>query len=153
MRIKSQRDFASGLLYVAGGLGFALIASTYRMGTPARMGPGYFPFWLGMLLALVGAIILVNAMRSERAEDKLDRWDVKGVVMVLASVVLFGVLLEAAGLVVSVVAAVIGSSLAGRDFTWRSALVNALVLVVISVVVFTYGLGLQLPVWPQFING
>ena len=57
MQIRSQKDFASGLMFVIVGVIFASIATTYNMGTAAKMGPGYFPFWLGVLMAIIGAII------------------------------------------------------------------------------------------------
>ena len=58
MKIKSQKDFWSGLMFVATGLGFAAGATNYSFGTSARPGPGYFPFGLGILLAILGVIVL-----------------------------------------------------------------------------------------------
>jgi hypothetical protein len=152
VRIASQKDFAAGLMYMAAGLGFAIIASTYRMGTAARMGPGYFPFWLGVLLAVVGAVVLFRSMRSEEV-DKVTRWELRSLVVVLASVVVFGLLLMPMGLMVSVVALVVGSSLASDEFSWKATLITTIALLAISLVVFVYGLSLQFPVWPEFIGG
>ena len=55
MKIKSQRDFFSGLMFAIVGIAFAWGASTYNVGNGARMGPGYFPLMLGILMALIGA--------------------------------------------------------------------------------------------------
>ena len=54
MNIKSQKDFFSGLLFMGAGVAFAWGASSYTLGTGARMGPGYFPLALGVLLAVLG---------------------------------------------------------------------------------------------------
>ena len=65
MKIKSQKDFWSGLMFVAAGLGFAVGATNYSFGTSARPGPGYFPFGLGVLLALLGAVVLFKSLSIE----------------------------------------------------------------------------------------
>ena len=62
MKVKSQRDFASGLLFSAFGVAFAWGATTYSVGTGARMGPGYFPLIVGVLIALLGAVITARAL-------------------------------------------------------------------------------------------
>ncbi len=65
MKIKSQKDFWSGLMFVAVGLGFAWGATNYSFGTSARPGPGYFPFGLGLLLAVLGALVLFKSLTIE----------------------------------------------------------------------------------------
>lgn len=62
MQLRNRQDFWSGVMFIALGLGFAWQASSYQMGTAARMGPGYFPFWLGIVLALLGAIVLLGSL-------------------------------------------------------------------------------------------
>ncbi len=57
MKIKSQKDFFSGLMFMGVGVAFAWGATTYNVGNGARMGPGYFPLLLGILLALIGAAV------------------------------------------------------------------------------------------------
>ena len=73
MKIRNQQDFAAGFMYIVVGLFFAGIARNYQMGTAAKMGPGYFPFWLGMLLALIGLIVLLNASTKKATEVKLKK--------------------------------------------------------------------------------
>jgi hypothetical protein len=152
MRIVHQKDFATGLLYIALGAAFAIASWGYRMGTPSRMGPGYFPFCLGALMTIVGVAVLLGAVRSRAEPDKLDRWDLKALFVVLGSVIVFALLLEPLGLIISVVALVIGSSLASHEFTWRIALLNTITLTATALIVFVYGLNLQLPVWPAFMR-
>jgi len=149
MKIANQKSFVVGLMYVLVGLGFAGIAATYRMGTAARMGPGYFPFWLGILLAVLGAILLINAISRPAAPDeRLEKWNVKGLIIILASVCVFAALLQPMGLVVSLIVLIIGSSFADDEFSWLTTIVNVAVLLAISLAVFVYGLGLQFPIWP-----
>jgi len=150
MKIKSQKDFCSGLMFVLVGLGAGIVSTTYRMGSGARMGPGYFPFWLGVLLAILGAIVLLGSFKAE--EDKIGRWDIKSVLWVLGAVALFGALLDSLGMVLSVIVLVIVSSRASHEFSWGGTALNAAVLIAISLAAFVYGLNIQFPVWPSFID-
>ena len=152
MRIRNQKNFAAGLLYIAIGIPVALMASGYRMGTAARMGPGYFPFWLGVLLALVGAIVLMSSMRSQAEVENIGGWDLKSLAVILGSVLVFGVLLTTMGIVVAVAGLVIVSSLASHEFGWTATLVNTAVLILLTFVIFIWGLALQFPIWPPFLE-
>ena len=153
MRIRSQKDFASGLMFILVGLSFSFVARGYSMGTAAKMGPGYFPFLLGLVLALLGAVVTIGALSSKGEEDQLARWDLKILLWILGSVVLFGLLLKPLGMVLSVFVLVIISSMASHEFSWKGALLNSVVLVLISMGAFVYGINLQMPVWPAFITG
>ena len=153
MRIRSQKDFASGLMFVLVGLGFSFVARGYSMGTAAKMGPGYFPFLLGLVLALLGAIVTLGSLSMKGEKDQLARWDLKTLLWILGSVVLFGLLLKPLGMVLSVFVLVLVSSMASHEFSWKGALANGVVLVLISLGAFVYGINLQMPVWPAFITG
>ena len=153
MKIVRQKDFASGLLYIVLGTAFATASYGYRMGTSSRMGPGYFPFWLGVIMAVIGALVLLGSIRSHAEPETMERWALRPLFIILVSVVVFGLLLETLGLVLSLIVLVVGSSLASHEFTWRATLINALVLVIFSLIVFVYALSLQFPVWPTFIAG
>ncbi|WP_422650784.1 tripartite tricarboxylate transporter TctB family protein [Cupriavidus sp. H18C1] len=153
MRIRSQKDFASGLMFVLVGLGFSFVARGYSMGTAAKMGPGYFPFLLGLVLAALGALVLLGSLSSKGEQDRMDRWDIKILLWILGSVVLFGLLLKPLGMVLSVFVLVVVSSMASHEFSWKGALLNSVVLVLISLGAFVYGINLQMPVWPAFITG
>ncbi|SPA26267.1 tripartite tricarboxylate transporter TctB family protein [Cupriavidus taiwanensis] len=151
MRIRSQKDFASGLMFILVGFGFSWVARGYSMGTAAKMGPGYFPFWLGIVLALLGALVLFGSLSSKAEEDSLARWDIKTLLWILGSVVLFGLLLKPLGMVLSVLVLVLVSSMASHEFSWKGAILNAVILVLISLGAFVYGINLQMPVWPAFL--
>ena len=62
MKIKNYQDFYAGLMFIIFGGLAAWLSTSYNMGTGARMGPGYFPFWLGAILAGLGVIVLIKAL-------------------------------------------------------------------------------------------
>jgi hypothetical protein len=152
MLIRNQKDFASGLMFVVIGLIFSFIARGYTMGTAAKMGPGYFPFWLGIVLAVIGAIVLMNSMSKKAQSDKLAKWDWVSVLWVTGSVVLFGLLLKPMGLIVSLAFLVFISAMASHEFHWKGTLLNIVILNVIAYVAFIWGLNLQFQVWPSFLT-
>ncbi|HWI82643.1 tripartite tricarboxylate transporter TctB family protein [Ramlibacter sp.] len=152
LAIRNQKNFVSGLLYIACGLGFAAGATNYNLGTSARMGPGYFPFWLGLLLACIGAIVLAAALRPHAPPERLPKLDLKTLGWVLGSVALFALLLAPLGLALALVALVLVSSMASHEFGWKGAVLNAALLLALCMGAFVYGLGLQLPLWPSFIG-
>lgn len=152
MQIRSQKDFASGLMFIAVGLGFSYIATTYNMGTTAKMGPGFFPFWLGLLLAVLGAIVTMTSMSAKSSEDQIAKWDWPSVLWVTGSVVIFGVVLAYLGLMLSVLVLVFISAMASHEFHWKGTIVNAVILNLIAYVAFIWGLKLQFQVWPSFFT-
>jgi hypothetical protein len=149
MRIRHQKDFAAGLLYLALGLGFAGLSTGFRFGTTARMGPGYFPFWCGVLLAVLGAVIFLRSLSPNAEPDRLTRWDLRGLGTVLLSVVLFGLTLQSLGVLIAVALAVVLSSFAAPGGRWLRTLVTAVALALLCAAIFAWGLGLQIPVWPR----
>jgi hypothetical protein len=152
MHIRSQKDFAAGIMFVIIGVAFAFVATTYNMGTPAKMGPGYFPFWLGIVLAMIGAIVTMSSMSKKGQSDKLAKWDLVSVLWVTGSVVLFGLIIKPMGLVVSLVMLIFISAMASHEFHWKGTVLNAVILNVIAYVAFIWGLQLQFQVWPSFLT-
>jgi hypothetical protein len=122
-----------------------------KIGTAAKMGPGYFPFALGAFLALLGAGILLRGVFWATGIHGWPALQLKPLAIVLVSVVLFSQILRPLGLLVSTAALVVLASMASHEFRWREALLNAVVLVAIVLVVFVYFLEFQLPVWPMRI--
>ena len=152
MQLKNKQDFWSGVMFVAIGLGFAWQATSYQMGTAARMGPGYFPFWLGTVLALLGAVVALTALSPKSEETTVDRFNFKILAIIIVSVILFGVLLRPLGLYISLFLLVAGSSTAAHDFSWKVAIGNAIFLVIFCHLSFVKGLGLIFPLWPSFLG-
>ena len=152
MKIRNQKDFASGLLFIAIGLAFAYVATSYQMGTPAKMGAGYFPYWLGLVMAALGVIVALSALGKKATENKLAKWDWKSVIWVTGSVILFAVTLPYMGLIVSLIVLIFVSAMASHEFHWKGTVVSAVILNVIAYVAFVWGLKLQFPVWPFFLT-
>ena len=152
MKIKSEKDFWSGLMFMAVGIGFAWGATAYSFGSSARPGPGYFPFGLGILMALLGAFIVFESLVVEReGGDKIGKWAWKPLVWISLSVAIFGWLLQQLGMVVSLPLLVIVAAMAGDEFHWGEAIANAIVLTVGSWAIFIWGLKLTIPMWPAFL--
>jgi hypothetical protein len=154
MKIKSQRDFLSGLLFVALGIAFAWGATAYRFGSSAQPGPGYFPFGLGMLLALLGVAVLFKSLSVETADgDPVGAIAWRPLVIVVAAVAGFGWALPQLGLVVAIPSLVVVVSLAGDEHRWTESFANAAVLTVCSWAIFVWGLNLTMPLWPPLLAG
>jgi hypothetical protein len=152
LRIRNQKDFAAGLIYVVTGAAFSLGALNYKLGEAARMGPGWFPFWVGVLLAAVGVATAAAGLRPHAAEEAIKRPEPATLGWILGAVVLFGLLLQPLGLVISLAVLVIVSSLGSHEFRWKGALLNTLVLILFSVGVFIKGISLQISLWPAFLG-
>lgn len=141
--VRSPKDFLTGLLFIIVGLVFAWAAQDYGLGSARRMGPAYFPTILGGLLALLGLFIIVGSMFGERG--KLDSFALVPLMIIVASTVVFGLLVRGAGLVPSVIALTIISFAASVKFRVHTALLLAIGLAAFSWVVFTWGLKLPMP--------
>ena len=161
MHIKSQKDFFSGLLFIAIGIAFAWGATTYNVGEGARMGPGYFPLMLGIVLALIGAIVLFTALVVEtEGGDKVGKWAWRPLFFIILANLAFGVLLgglpsiklPAMGLIAAIYALTIISSMADGHFHTRDILILSTVLAIGSYLAFIVLLKLQIQVWPSFIS-
>ena len=152
LRIRNQKDFWSGLMFVAFGLFFAGFAQEYDMGTAARMGPAFFPTVLGGLLLLLGVIVGIQGLATEDVHGNVEPFHFRPLLLVLGAVVAFGLLLRPAGLIVSLFVLVIVSSLGGHEFRWRDVLLLALGLMLLMLAVFVYGLGMTIPVLPEFMR-
>ena len=162
MGIKSQRDFFAGLMFMAVGVAFAWGSTNYQIVTGARMGPGYFPLLLGVLLALIGAIVTFKATVVETEDgDPIGRWAWRPLCFILAANFAFGILLGGLpslgippmGLIVAIYALVFIASLAGDRFKPLEVAILATILAVGSYAAFVWALKLQLQVWPSFIAG
>jgi hypothetical protein len=158
--IKSEEDFYAGVMFAAVGLAFAIGATNYNIGTGARMGPGYFPLGLGVILTILGAVIMLKGMAGKEG-PKMGKVALRPLACIIGANVLFGVLLgglpslgvPAMGLVVGIYGLTIVASLADKQFRLRSVLVLATVLAIISYGAFVKLLNLQFQIWPAFITG
>lgn len=150
--VKNRKDWFAGLIFVAFGGVFAWGATAYRMGVKSKMGPGYFPFVLGCLLAFLGLVLVVRSVAFAAERTDVERLHFKPMTLVLGAIAAFALLLNGGGLAVALLALVVISSLAGAKFDWKESGLVAAVLIVSSWVLFVRGLGLQFPMWPAFLG-
>ena len=154
MKIKSQKDFWSGLMFVAVGVAFAWGSLTYSFGSSARPGPAYFPFGLGVLLAIMGALVWFASITVETEDgDRIGAIGWKPLIIITASVAIFGFILPRLGMILSLPVLIIIASLAGDEFHWKDAIISVVVLTLGSWLIFIKGLSLVLPLWPTFLSG
>jgi len=143
---RDYQDIIGGGLLVALGVFCAIYAyNEYDMGTMSRMGPGFFPTWLGILLAIIGVLIILPALARAGTGHMKIEW--RTAFLVLASIVAFAVTLRTLGLVVATMATVIIGSIADRETTWRLRVIMAVIITVFTVLIFQVGLGMVLPLW------
>lgn len=161
MNIKSQKDFFSGLMFMSVGVAFAWGAATYTIGTGARMGPGYFPLALGILLALLGGAITFKALVVETIDgEKLGAFAWKPLFFIILANLVFGAMigglpsigLPPMGLIVGIYALTFIASMAGEEFKLIEVVVLATILAVMSYFAFIVLIKLQLPVWPALFG-
>ena len=149
--IRNPKDFYAGLLFVAIGLADLVIVRSYPLGTSSRMGPGYFPRILGILLLGLGTLLSLRGFRS--GGEAMSRWHWRPLTIVLLSVLVWGLTAQGLGLVVASLALVFMSSVASDEFRWREAVLSGAIQAAAMAALFIYGLGVPLPVWPVFLGG
>lgn len=146
MRLRSQRDFGAGLMFIAFGIAAILIARDYPMGSAMRMGPGYFPTYLGALMIVIGAVMTGRGFRLEGEPIGQVGW--RPLLWLSAAFAAFGLLIEGAGFVFALLALIVASSLAGRDTRPLELMVLIVVLIAGSIGLFIYGLELPYRLLP-----
>jgi hypothetical protein len=153
VKIKSQKDFWSGVMFVVVGLAFAWGALDYSLGTSARPGPGYFPLGLGVILAVMGALVLIKALVAGPANgDPIGAVAWRPLLIIVGAIALFGALLPRLGMFICLPLLVVTTALAGDEFHWGEALINAVLLTAFSWAIFIWGLSLTIPLWPWFMR-
>jgi Tripartite tricarboxylate transporter TctB family len=146
--IKSKKDLYSGLMFIALGGFFALWAGNYPMGSSVRMGPAYFPTILGWLTAGLGVIIALRGFTV--ADEAPSKTQVRPLVLILASAVLFGLFMDvfSLGFVAAVFAATYVCALGGYEFRWKEGIIEGVILVVVCWGMFVWALGLPFRLFP-----
>ncbi len=161
MKIKSERDFVSGLMFIIVGVAFAWGATSYTVGQAARMGPGYFPLMLGVLLAVLGMIVTFKALVVETVDgQKIGKWAYKPLFFIIGANLIFGICLgglpaiglKPLGLMVGIYALTFVASMAETGWKVKATLILATFLAVLSYVAFVVVLKLQFPVWPVYFT-
>jgi hypothetical protein len=152
MKIRNQRDFWSGVLFIITGVVFMILSRQYQFGTAAKMGPGYFPTVLGGMMTVLGLMLLIPAISKRSSVVKVDRIDLKVILIILLAVAVYAATLPSLGFIVSLFLLILISSMASHEFTLKTALISSVVLLVFSWLVFVKGLELQFPFLPTFLT-
>jgi putative tricarboxylic transport membrane protein len=146
--IRAPKDFWSGLLCVVLAAAFIIQARGYQMGTANRMGPGYFPTMLALVLAGVGVILIARSFYL--TGERVPRLHLFPLSVLVVAILAFGALINWLGLVIAAALVAVVGARAGPEFRTVEVLALGAALVAFSVAVFVYGLGLPLKVWPSF---
>lgn len=145
LKIKSKEDFWSGLMFIGFGIIAIVVSRDYPMGSSMRMGPGYFPTYLGIALSILGAIITLTSFRVEGEEIRPFAW--RGIVMLTLGFAFFGWAIDYIGFVLALLAMIFCSASAGKTFKLLEVLIMCLVLITGSIALFIYGLKLPFPLF------
>lgn len=161
MKLASQKDFFSGLMFTIVGITFAIGATNFTVGSAARMGPGYFPLLLGIVLAGLGLIVTLQSFKSKAVDgDPVGSFAWRPLGFIIGANLAFGILLvglpslgvPAFGLIVAIYALVIIAGYARPQSSLKESVILATILAVGSYGAFVYALNLQFPVWPAFLT-
>ena len=152
MTIRNPRDFWAGALYLALAVAVLWIGRTYPIGSSARMGPGYFPAALGLLLAFFGAISVARSF--VRAGETIAPFAWRPLLLVLGSVVVFGLLVNGLGALIALPILIVVAAMASRysrpDATSVAALIG---MTAFCILVFIKGLGMPMPLIGSWLGG
>lgn len=145
LRIRNQEDFWAGVMFIGFGLLAVIISRDYPMGTAMRMGPGYFPTYLGVIMMVFGAIVAAMSFKLEARKLTPFAW--KPAIMLGLAFVVFGWGIDHIGFVPSLFAVIVLSAAGGATFKWGEVLLLSVVLIVGAVGIFIYGIDLPYPLF------
>jgi putative tricarboxylic transport membrane protein len=161
MRFIASKDFLAGLMFVVFGGAGVLLGTDYRMGTAARMGPGYMPRMLCWALVALGAIVMINGILRHEPIEK-GRW--RPLVFITLAILLFAFLVDGAtmqvplvgwtlvfpklGLLIAGALLIIVGSYGGSEFKPTEVVIATVVLLAASWGIFIRALGLPIAPLP-----
>ena len=142
LKIKSPEDFWSGLMFIAFGVAAMYISRNYPMGSALRMGPGYFPTWLGGIMTFIGVIVTSSSFWIKG--EGISEWAFRPLFVLCGTIALFGVCLDVweIGFVPSLALLILGCALAHKDVHWVETIFLSVFLTSGCVGLFIYGIGL-----------
>ncbi|MDP1965112.1 MAG: tripartite tricarboxylate transporter TctB family protein [Reyranella sp.] len=138
------KDFLSGAMFIAFGLLALYYGQNLAIGTTVRMGPGYVPRMLALIMMGLGAVISIVALVSGAEPVEKPKW--KPITLVTIGIICFALLFERAGLLPALVVLILISSLGGEEFKLTEVIANMVVLAIVCTVVFKIGLGMNISI-------
>lgn len=145
LRVRSPQDFGAGVMFMLIGLAGLYFGRDLAFGTSRSMGPGYFPIILSALIVLIGAIVALKALAADG--PAIGALKVRPLVFVIASILIFALLIGRAGLVVSSALLALAATYARGNAKLLEALLLAAGLAIFAIVVFVLALGQPMPIW------
>jgi putative tricarboxylic transport membrane protein len=143
-----RKDVWAGLLFIGVAALGLFLSRNYPIGSALRMGTGYVPRLLCWILLGLGVVVLLRGLRSGAALGGAP-FHLRALVLVPASLLVFALTIQRLGVVGATLLLIAVGSLAGRDLRIAEVLIAALVLVLLTLGIFVWGLGLPIPVWPD----
>ena len=151
-RPRSHKDILSGLIFIGIGLAFGIAASGYQLGTAFRMGPGYFPVVLAGAMVLLGVAIVAKGLLTAVPDDPPAPIPWRGILLLVGAILFFGATIRGLGLVPALFFTVFASAMASRRNTLPSALLLAAGMTAFCVLIFSYGLGVTIPLFGPWLR-
>lgn len=152
LKIRAEKDFWAGLLYVVLAAGFLWFGRDYKMGVASRMGPGYFPITLAWVLCGFGVISIIRSFLTDGGPLGTLAW--KKLFLITLAVLVFGATITKLGLIFALPALVVISSMASKDSVYDlKALLVLVGLTAFCILVFVKGLGVPMPIFGAWFDG
>lgn len=147
---RDLKDVLAGGMFVVMGLGFALMSLTYDIGDSARLGPGGFPLFVGILLSGIGALVVVKAFVAEAGEP-IGSVDWRALALVGAALLFFGLTVRGLGVGGALFGASFLGAYARAQTGWKEAVLIAAGLTVLTIVIFVVALRLRVPLFGNWL--
>lgn len=145
MKIKNQEDFWAGMMFIGFGALAIWLSTDYPMGTASRMGPGYFPTWLGAGMTALGIAISVVSFRT--VGNGIGKWAWKPIVLLSAGFMIFGWAIDHIGFVAATGILTVLGAAAGREFRIKEVIPLTIFLIIGCWALFIKGLDLPFPLF------
>ncbi|MBI3515547.1 MAG: tripartite tricarboxylate transporter TctB family protein [Proteobacteria bacterium] len=148
--MRSPKDTAAGLFFLIVGIAGYWFVREMPMGAAVRMGPGYIPKVLSVIILLFGVFLAVRSLVLEG--EPLEGWKLKPLIVISAAILVFAFLIDSQGLAIASIALMIGSTIGGREFFWREMIIFTILMTIGSAIVFHVLLGLPMTILPDWLS-
>jgi Tripartite tricarboxylate transporter TctB family len=145
VRVKSPQDLGAGVVFVLIGVAGLYFGRELAFGTAARMGPGYFPTLLSILILAIGIIVGIRGLTAEG--PPIEPVQLRPIAMIIAAILIFGVLIDVVGLALTALLLTVFAAYARREVKLTETILLGAGLAAFTVVVFVYLLGQPLSAW------
>lgn len=145
MKIKNQEDFWSGVMFIGFGTLAIYLSWEYPFGSASRMGPGYFPTWLGIIMTALGVAIALTSFKT--VGDKITAFAWKPIILLSVGFMVFGWSIDHIGFIPATAILVVLGAAAGREFRIKEVIPLTIFLIIGCWALFIKGLELPFPLF------